>query len=190
MCEATTIIATMGVISALGATASYIGQSQQVSANNSAMQDYATRQSQAVLDNTIRSYTQSGAQTQRVDASASQKLEQEQLATRAAQATALTSAGEAGISGTSVEALAHEYEQRQAEYNTDVEMNRKAQDEEIRNQVAEIRAQGNSQLNQVKAIRFQQAPSPLGLVGQYASIGAQTYGNLARIPTTPKTASA
>lgn len=181
MCDPTTLVAASMLITAATAYTSYESQKSAAESQASAVHDYALAQSQNILNSTINNYKQGQQQMLNRNTAAGQRMQQENLQARAAAATSLASAGNAGVSGTSVQALQNEYANRQAEFNTDVAYNEKADDDEIKLQMQGFQNQGQSGLNQIASERMPVGPSILQPLLQFGAGAVSAYGNYLKI---------
>src|SRR5262249_21353523 len=91
---------------------------------------------------------------------------------RAAKATALTSAGENGVEGVSIGALAQEYDARQGEFDAGTIYNREADTREIQLQESGFNTQAQSADNQLRPPVY---PSMLNMGLQIAGSGVNAY---------------
>lgn len=171
MCEPTTILAIASVASTV---ASVSAQSQAASAQSAA--------NQRQYENTIRArnanINQTNVMQQQEREAASQKLEQNNMAARAAKSTATVSAGENGISGLSVDALLADLGTKQGRYNSSVQTNFDNSTMAIANQRENIDINAASQINSLKtpampdyfgaALRIGNAGAKAGFFGEAA----------------------
>ena len=161
MCEPTTALL---ALSAASTVAGVYGQQQQAKAQNAANEQQAK--------NTMEAYRANIAQTNLMQsqehAAATQKVNENNRAASAAQAKALVSAGESGISGLSVDALLAELSGEQARYNDSVNQNYQNASMAIDNQRKNAQINASSQINQLET---PQSPDYLGAalrIGQAA----------------------
>lgn len=162
----------MLAITAASAAAQYQGQKNQAAAQA----NQNAQQTALINQDRINKYSAAQQQQDLVNQEAYQKLDQNGQATRSALATAMTSAGEAGVSGTSVSALQQEYLSRQGDYANDVENNRVASDERLTQQMQGFDVQAQSAIN---SERQPVQPSMLGMGLQIAGGAANAYSNYA-----------
>ncbi|WP_296084172.1 hypothetical protein [uncultured Agrobacterium sp.] len=101
MCDPFSMMAASFAISAVSTVTEYIGAGQQADAQNRMV----TQNQQAAQDNLRREYT--AVQTRQIQEEDAAALQKQDIAreARAARATQMAAAGEAGVSGLSVEAL-------------------------------------------------------------------------------------
>src|SRR5262249_10248624 len=113
------------LIASVAATAATAYTQYQGAKTQAAMQQQYNQQ-QIADDNAgrIQMYKQGATQEQYINDQSWEKQYENTEAYRAAKATALTSAGEGGITGTSVNALAASYDAQKGQYNSDLEYNR------------------------------------------------------------------
>lgn len=145
-------------------------------ASVSAQQEAANQQEKAnqrQYDNTMRAYAanvnQTNAEHMQQREASIQKLEENNMAARAAKATANVSAGEAGVSGLSVDALLADLSGKQGRYTSSVTTNYENAEMAINNQRENIGINAASQINQLKT---PQAPDYLGAA---LKIGTTAY---------------
>lgn len=168
MCDPVSMAATMFAAHAAGTIVGAIGQNAAATANaNNAISALNT------------SYAQGTQEIVYHDTEAAQKDQQNQRQTRAAEATALTSAGEGGVQGNSVASLANDYMGQSAVYRGDVETNRRMQDSEIMLQMKGMRTQAQSEINRVQPAST--LSTVLGIGGAAASSAAAGW-NMANPP--------
>lgn len=168
MCDPLTMAGASFAMTAVSAVASHSAQAAQASAvRNSAMSSMRDGYEQGQI-----AYEQNAQE-------AAQKEREAQKKTRAAVGTAVTSAGEGGLQGSSVALLASDYAGQEAVYLTDVEYNKKAQDSAILSQMKGIRAQAISRINSAPV------PSILGTALKIVG-GAVSAGSSYQSWTTPR----
>jgi len=162
MCEpisATTLTiagVAMSAATTIGTTImSYMAQQDQANQQ----QKYNDEMTQAINQDRINKYDQAQEQQVYKNTDASNQTYEESLRTRAAIATAMTSAGENGVAGNSVAALANSYYGSQARYDSDVEYNRLSDDNQIQLEEQGFDAQAQSEQAQLRPAVY---PSPLG----------------------------
>lgn len=150
------------------AAASYAGQQQQANqqASMNALQTQSINQSRR--DQQAQAQQHMGYANDQAE----QQLQQNANAARAATATAATSAGENGVSGLSIDALQNEYAQRSNDFSTDVEYNRKAQDNELQWAMKGFGTESQSRINSLKQPVY---PSALASGLQVAGAGLSAY---------------
>jgi hypothetical protein len=165
-------LAAVGPILTIGSSIlSYIGQSQQTNYEN----QLRAQQAQYNNQNLFYQERQGAQQEYYKGVEAEQKLRQEQMQTEAGAATARTAAGEAGVTGISVDDLQREYYLRQGEFDKDVKFNRDASVDEIQTQLQGLKNQTEAENNQLGQLP---GPSPLGIllgIGQGASGAVKGY---------------
>lgn len=143
MCEPTTILAIASVASTV---ASVSAQSQAASAQTAANQ----RQYENTMRARAANLNQTNLMQQQEREAGSQKLEQNNLAARAAESTATVSAGENGISGLSVDALMSDLGTKQNRFNSSVVTNYDNSSMAIANQRENVDINAASQINSLK----------------------------------------
>ena len=150
----------------------FIGQSQQASYENEANQ----RQYQANLQNLFYQERQGAQQEYFKGQEAEQKLRQEQMRTASGAATAVTAAGEAGVTGLSVNDLTNEYYRRQNDFSSNVKFNEAASVDEIQTQLEGLTKQTQGEDNQLASVS---GPSPLNLLLGIGDAGVKSYNSYA-----------
>jgi hypothetical protein len=146
MCGPAALPIAMFAVSAAQAVSSYQGQSAQAKAQEQTNQLQAGYINQARQDQMTQAQTHEGY----LNDQASQKLQQSSMNERAASATLQTSAGENGVSGNSVSAIQRDYEQRQDDFATDVEYNRKADTDALNWQMRGFNTESQSRMNSLR----------------------------------------
>jgi hypothetical protein len=121
MCVAALAL-TPGLMTGLQIASSVIGLVGQMQAQ-SAQEEANQRQYEATMKARAANVNQTNLMQQQEREAAMQKMEQNNMEARAAQATATVSSGEAGISGLSVDALLEELGTKQNRFNSSVETN-------------------------------------------------------------------
>lgn len=131
------------------------GQQQQVKAQNA----YNDQQAKNAMEAYRANIAQTNLMQSQEHAAATQKVNENNRAAEAAQAKALVSAGESGISGLSVDALLANLSGEQARYNDSVNQNYESASMAIGNQRKNAQINASSQINQLKT---PQSPDYLG----------------------------
>lgn len=159
MCDPMLMAAASFAVGAVQSVAQYQAQEQQAEATQ-----------KAALASMRDSYQQAQVLYEQNANEAAQKEREGQLKTRAAKATAVTSAGESGLQGSGVATLANDYAGQQAVFVSDVELNKKASDSQVLAQARGARSQAVS--------RIASAPSPsiLGAALGVAGSAVNAYG--------------
>jgi hypothetical protein len=170
------LLAAAVAISAAQAISSYQGASAQAKAQEASNAIQRQNIQDAYQNNMIQATQQYGYKNDE----AAQKLQQDAIKTRAATATALTSAGEAGVAGNSVSALADEYAQNAATFKGDVDYNRLAEDNELQWQ---MRGFGSQQQSQINSLKQPVQPSLIGAGLQIGGAAVNSYGTFMYNPT-------
>lgn len=115
---------------------------------------YQNQQNQRQYDNTIKAMAENVNQTNREHMQeregAMQKLEQNNLNARSAEATAITAAGENGVSGLSVGALLDDLAGKQGRFNDSVTTNYQNAEMALDNQRANIGINAANTINNLK----------------------------------------
>ena len=151
MCNATALL----VLNAASSVAGVYGQQQQAKAQNA----YNDQQAKNAMEAYRANIAQTNLMQSQEHAAATQKVNENNRAAEAAQAKALVSAGESGISGLSVDALLAELSGEQARYNDSVNQNYQNASMAIDNQRKNAHINASSQINQLKT---PQSPDYLG----------------------------
>jgi hypothetical protein len=131
---------------AASAYSSYQGQKMQAEMQ----QQQNDQQTKYFNDARIQTYNQGAQQEQYVNQQAWEKQYSNTQASRAAEATAMTSAGEGGITGTSVDALRQSYDANRGAYNSDLEFNRNADINQIQTQLTGTNIQTQGGINTLR----------------------------------------
>lgn len=146
-------------------------QREQAIATNRQIIDTARRANQSFVDQTKQLNIQ---QSQR-QAQASQQLQEKQKQTRKAQATARVAAGEAGVSGLSVDALLSDYEAQSALFESSIQTNLANSQAALQTDISGLRTQRDQRATSVSPFvgRDIQGPSLLqpllGFGGDFVS---------------------
>lgn len=172
MCEPTTILAIASVASTV---ASVSAQSQAANAQ--------ARTNQRQYENTMKAraanLNQTNMMQQQEREGSMQKVEQNNMAARAAQATATTTAGENGVSGLSVDALMSDLGTKQNRFNSSVVTNYDGATMAIANQRENVDINAASQINALKT------PAMPDYFGAALRIGNAAYrGYTGQAPST------
>lgn len=142
MCEPTTLMA----LTVASSAAQVIAQQQAASAQSAANQ----RQYQNTMQARAANLNQANLEMSQEREASMQKLEENNLAARAATSTARVSAGESGVSGLSVDALLSDLGTKQNRYNSSVVTNYDRAMGAIENQRQNINTNAASQINSLK----------------------------------------
>lgn len=132
----------VGVAGAAAQAAGQQAQANQVAARNQIQQNL-------VAQNRANQMQQGQQQIVYKNDEAFQQLETSAMSKRSAEATAMASAGDNGVNGVSVGALAQEYDARQGEFASDVTYNRDAATSQIQLQMQGFNTQAESADNQL-----------------------------------------
>jgi len=162
VCEPTTLMAVSIGLTAAQGVASYVGQSQM--ASQQAKANAATARS--VNESTRINLAQLGIQGQQERDAASQKAQEVQRERLKAEARARVSAGEAGVSGLSVDALLNDYSKEESRYLESLETNMDYNQQQRDLEAQGIVAQGQSRINSMPL------PNTPSLLGTALQIGA------------------
>lgn len=181
MCEPATIIASVSAALALGSgVTSAIGASQQASRYNAYQQQQAQMQESVRQRNAALANQQARLQqeadlarfAEEQDANAQQKLATSQEA-RQARATTLTTAGEANVSGLSVEALLADVYRQEANNFSTLDNNLLFKRNQLSRSLEASTIRAENTANSVGSYIPQFQPGP-SLIGSTLSIGANT----------------
>lgn len=160
------------IIGAASTASSLIGQSQQASAQREAQAIASRQERQRYLAEVSAMRTQQ----QQEAIARSQNIEESTRRAMEARATARTAAGEAGVSGLSVDALLGDLSRQQAEYEFSVQ--RQAQLTDVNRQLA-LRESGlGFSRNMLRINQPIAQPDYLGTVTQGLQTGLSNYGVL------------
>lgn len=168
----------MAVIS-IGATAAQLNAQRQAA---KAQEQANQRQYENTMQARAANINQTNLMQQQEREGAMQKLEENNMAARAAQATANVSAGESGISGLSVDSLMADIGTKQNRFNTSVDTNYDRSSQAIALQRDNININAASQINQLKT------PAAPDYVGAALRIGTAMY-DYNKATNVPKTIS-
>ena len=171
----TAIMIGISVASAAASAASAAQQAAAQKAQADAINARNAEQNQLNNTNVTQQYTEAQTQEQYVDNQAEQKLQANAKAARDARATALTAAGEAGVSGNSVDALSREYYSREGDFAQSVINNRNADTNRLQLQMAGFNTAGQSENN---ALVPGTEPSDFGTA---LTIGGDILGGAANV---------
>lgn len=172
MCDPVSFAAVTTVVIA-GASAAMQYQQQQVAAHN--QNTFNNQEAANVRDATVNNYKQAETQIGYHNDEASQQFQENEKNSRNAEAGAMASAAQAGVTGNSVSALAQEYESRAGSFASDVTYNRNAADNEIQLQMQGFNTQGQSQINQLRPATGPSLITPALQIGGAAAGAAGTY---------------
>lgn len=169
---------TMAVLTIASTAATVEGQRQAAKAQEQTNQ----RQYENAMQARAANINQTNLMQQQEREGAMQKLEENNLAARAAQSTANVSAGESGISGLSVDSLMADLGTRQNRFNSSVETNYDRTAESIALQRENVNINAASQINQLKT------PATPDYFGAALRIGtaAYDYNKATAVPKTVK----
>ena len=143
MCEPTTVMLGLQVASAVG---SVVAQQQAADAQTASNQ----RQYQNIMQARAANINQTNLAQQQEREGAMQKLEQNDLAARAAQSTARVSSGESGVSGLSVDSLLADIGNKSNRFQTSVDTNYDRASTAIALQRENVNTNAASQINSLK----------------------------------------
>ena len=173
MCEPTTIAIAGLALSAASTGAGLYAQNQQMKAQS--------RANQQQYENSMTAYRANLANVEvtrnQMAADASQKVNENNAASSAAQATAMVSAGEAGVAGLSVDALLRDLAGEAGYDNTNVEENYLRQNTALNSKRENLFNDTTSTINMLPA---PQAPDYLGAAFRIGQAGMTAYGQYQR----------
>lgn len=148
MCDPFTLAAASLAITTAGTVAGVGAQVARASAQSKAQ----ARQVDEINSATIANYDQLQARSVQEVEAASVQAQQNQIEAAKAKATALTAAGESGVSGLSVDALLRDLYGQEARFNSGVAVNLENTAESIETSAENVRREGKSQVNSLPAI--------------------------------------
>lgn len=160
------------IIGAAGTASSLIGQSQQASAQRQA-QAIASRQER---ERYLAEVSAMRSQQQQEAIGRSQNIEESSRRAMEARATATVAAGEAGVSGLSVDALLGDLSRQQAEYEFSVQQQARMTD--VNRQMALTESGLGFSRNMLRINQPIAQPDYLGSVTQGLQSGLSNYGVL------------
>lgn len=163
-------------INAASIAASYVGQSRMAKAQET----YQQKQGTAALEAYRQNLAALGLKRQEDAASASDQLQQAQREAIQARSSAFTAAGEAGISGNSVDALMRDFTARELNFRSNTATNLKSRSGQIDREMLSVQAGAQSQVNQAKTPVAK--PSLLGAGLQLGGSALDTYSKYLYIP--------
>lgn len=189
MCEPATISLALGGLaiatSAATGIVSYIGQSQQASAQASYQAQLAQARNQEILDNARlaqESYLQQAQQLnlrqQQEDEKASQQIQQTRLDAAQARATTRVATGEAGVAGLSVDNLLRDFYRQEDVFNESVRRNQIFSRLQTKADIKGLQAQAQGRIASVRpytpepVVRPNLLGTALQIVGNVASRGS------------------
>lgn len=155
MCEPTTLFAIGAGLSLAQGVASYASASS--AANAQEKQNRA--QAKNIREATFANYDQLELRRQQEEEAAGQNLTENQIEALKATETAQVAAGEAGVSGLSVDALLRDLYGQEARYRDSVQTNLDYTTQDISHQKDNVHRSGVSQVNSLQPV---QRPSFLG----------------------------
>ena len=181
MCEPATISLALGglaiVTSAATGIASYVGQSRQAQADAAYQTQLAQARNQEILENArlaneayLRQSEQLNLRQQQESEQASQNIQKGQIDAAKQRATARVAAGEAGVSGLSVESLFADYYRQEDVFKESVRRNREFSHLQAEEDKKGFRAQAEGRIAQVRPYLAQPVTHP-SLMGTVLQIG-------------------
>lgn len=166
MCNPALIVGV--ALSAATSVVEYQGQVQAANAQNEAYRDNAKNANQAA----VNQYADTQVRIQQEQEAAAEKKVETAREARAARATALVTAGEAGVSGLSVQGLLQEFSGREGSFNASVDRNLHLSEMQLKNQLKGIHAQTKDRINSVQRAT---PPSFLSAGLRIAGAGMDAY---------------
>ncbi|MCK0197063.1 hypothetical protein MWN34_09075 [Ancylobacter sp. 6x-1] len=173
-------------IAAASSLVSYVGAAQQAKAQN----QYYAQNAAAAQEAAVNQYAALGHKQEQERKAASLDLQQSNLEALKARSTTATGAGEAGVSGLSVDALIGDIFAQQGRKTEAITSNYAMTSDSIRAQMDEVQAQATSRINSVQRAA---SPNPLAYIVQGASnglaiaSGKSVPGTVTATPSTTKT---
>jgi hypothetical protein len=147
---------------------SYQGQVQAANEQNRMYAENAARANQSARDQMFQTQQR---MLQEQASAANEKIDVQREA-RAAKATAMTAAGESGVSGLSVDALLAEFDGRQAEYEDRIDQNTEWTMTQLNNEMKGIRSNAEDRINSVQRAA---KPSFFDAGLRIAGVGLDSY---------------
>ena len=169
MCEPVSIMAAVGLgISAAAATMQAVGGIQQQSAAESMRRDEIQQNARLANASLRNQYALGGLNEQQANARASQEIQRAGIEAMRAQSSAMTGAGEAGVSGLSVDALMRDYAQQDAMFRDITLYNRELESAQAYQQGYGYQAQAKDRIFSVRpyAKDYGFLAGALGTIGQ------------------------
>ncbi len=161
MCNPATAVLALGALSIVTSVATgviqYVGQQQQAESQAQYQSALMQARNQEIQDNTAIANESFLQQTQQInlrqqqeDEKASQDIQQVQIEAAKARATARVSAGEAGVSGLSVDSLLADYYRQEDVFRESVRRNRQLGRLQSREDIKGLKAQAEGRIASVR----------------------------------------
>lgn len=166
-------IAMAATVATAAGSAAMQYQQQQKAAHD--QNTFNTAQANNVRDATIENYKQAGTQIAQHNDEAENQLQQNERASRDAEASAMASAAQNNVTGNSVSALAQEYDSRAGSFASDVTYNRNAADNEIQLQMQGFNTSAQGQINSLRPATGPSLLTPALQIGGAAASAYATY---------------
>jgi hypothetical protein len=160
-------------LSAAGTVAGFVGQSQQAEAQ----QEYYKNNRDAANKAAVNTYAANQNRALQERKAASQETQQLQTDAVRARSTAEVAAGEAGVSGLSVDALIGDYYGQQGRYERTLDNNYQMQADYLRGEMDATQAQAEGRINSVQQ---GQKPSFADAAIRILGGGLDAYGGYQR----------
>ena len=175
MCDPTGGFLIAGLVLSAAASAASIAQQRQQAKSQEKFQDSLTEASNAGAEATISSLRVSQGQERE---SAAREGQQAQLAGRSAASTATVAAGEAGVSGNSVQALLADFEMQQGTYQETIQRQQQINDANTDEQARGVATGANYQALSINApiARPNYVAEVLRFGGTATGYAADVYG--------------
>ncbi len=178
MCDATALIATSLIVGAASQYSQYEGQKQQAKGQYRYAKAAAEEGQALAKQNFQIANAQESERQREEDEAASQQTTQVRKEAAQARSTARVAAGEAGVSGLSVDALLADFDRQEAASTNSINRNRELSMRQSGFTKLGIRANG---MNQLSNTRFRPIAKPSGLnlalgIGSETLAGYNRYG--------------
>jgi hypothetical protein len=162
-----------------GTATQFVGQQQQASSQNAMNRQRQELGTERALQNYRLQTSQAYKRMQQEREATGQEIREVARQSRRAQATGTVSAGEAGVTGKSVDAMLDDFERQELMYQTNIKRNQEWREDNTKDQLEAIRigTQGR-----VEDLQFMPAQRP-SFLGAALRIGGQVAGYYAAQPT-------
>ena len=172
MCDPATMMTVAGTAT------QYVGQQQQASAQNAMNRQRQELGTERALQNYRLQTSQAYKRMQQEREATGQEIREVSRQSRRAQATGAVSAGEAGVTGKSVDAMLDDFERQELMYQTNIKRNQEWREDNTKDQLEAIRigTQGR-----IEDLQFMPAQRP-SFLGAALRIGGQVADYYADIP--------
>jgi len=172
MCDPATMMTVAGTAT------QYVGQQQQASAQNAMNRQRQELGTERALQNYRLQTSQAYKRMQQEREATGQEIREVSRQSRRAQATGAVSAGEAGVTGKSVDAMLDDFERQELMYQTNIKRNQEWREDNTKDQLEAIRIGTQGRIEQ---LQFMPAQRP-SFLGAALRIGGQVAGYYADLP--------